>query len=195
MIRPDTVWTAGHSTRTIDELIAVLKHCRVETVADIRRFPGSRRLPQFGKEALRASLHRHGIDYQWIAELGGRRKPVAHSTNSAWRNSSFRGYADHLATPEFRQGLEQLKQLAAQTRTVMMCAEVLWWRCHRALVSDVLAVEGVEVLHIQDEERIEEHPYTRPARLHRGQLTYDVSQGEPLNAREREQAVQKTLDL
>lgn len=195
MAQPDTVWTIGHSTRTIDEFTALLAHYRIEAVADIRRFPGSRRLPQFGKESLRASLNEHDIDYVWIAELGGRRKPAADSVNTAWRNSSFRGYADHLATPEFAQGLEQLTQLATRKRAVMMCAEVLWWRCHRALVSDALAVDGIQVLHIQDETRVEPHPYTRPARLHRGHLTYDATRGEPLNASERNQATQQTLDL
>lgn len=194
MPRPDTVWTIGHSTRSIDEFLLVLQHYRIEAVADIRRFPGSRRLPQFGQEALCASLRQHGIDYRLITELGGRRQPLANSANTAWRNRSFRGYADHLASPEFVRGLEQLKQLAAHKRTAMMCAEVLWWRCHRSLVSDVLMVDGIQVLHIQDAGHIEEHPYTRPARLYRGQLTYDAIRGEPLNAKERESA-QKTLDL
>lgn len=195
MAQPDTIWTIGHSTRSIEQFIAVLEHFRIEAVADIRRFPGSRRLPQFGQETLHASLNQHGIDYQLITELGGRRKPRADSVNIAWRNSSFRGYADHLANPEFARGLEQLKQLAIRRRTTMMCSEVLWWRCHRSLVSDVLMVNGIRVMHIQDEHHIEEHPYTRPARLYRGQLTYDPARGEPLNAKERSQGVQKQLDL
>ena len=195
MTQPDTIWTIGHSTRSIDEFIAALEHYRIEAIADVRRFPGSRRLPQFGQEALHTSLNQCGIDYQLITELGGRRKPQADSINTAWRNTSFRGYADHTASPEFAQGLEQLKQLAARRRTAMMCAEVLWWRCHRSLVSDVLMVDGIQVMHIQDEQRIEEHPYTRPARLHQGQLTYDATKGEPLNAKERSQGIQKQLDL
>lgn len=191
----DTIWTLGHSTRSIEDFIALLRHYRIEAVADVRRFPGSRRLPQFGQEALRASLQEAGIVYQLITELGGRRRPAADSVNTAWRNTSFRGYADHTATPEFAAGLARLQQLAATRRTSMMCAEILWWRCHRSLVSDVLMVSGTRVMHIQDEKHIEEHPYTRPARLYRGQLTYDATRGEPLNARERSQGVQQQMDL
>lgn len=191
----DTIWTLGHSTRSIEDFIALLRHYRIEAVADVRRFPGSRRLPQFGQEALRASLQEAGIVYQLITELGGRRRPAADSVNTAWHNTSFRGYADHTATPEFAAGLARLQQLAATRRTSMMCAEILWWRCHRSLVSDVLMVGGTRVMHIQDEKHIEEHPYTRPARLYRGQLTYDATRGEPLNARERSQGVQQQMDL
>ena len=191
----DTIWTLGHSTRSIEDFIALLRHYRIEAVADVRRFPGSRRLPQFGQEALRASLQEAGIVYQLITELGGRRRPAADSVNTAWRNTSFRGYADHTATPEFATGLARLQQLAATRRTSMMCAEILWWRCHRSLVSDVLMVSGTRVMHIQDEKHIEEHPYTRPARLYRGQLTYDATRGKPLNARERSQGVQQQMDL
>lgn len=191
----DTIWTLGHSTRTIDEFIALLRHYRIEAIADVRRFPGSRRLPQFGQEALAASLEDAGIEYRLIRELGGRRRPSADSPNTAWRNTSFRGYADHTASREFATGLERLRELATRRRTSMMCAEVLWWRCHRSLISDVLMVSGTRVLHIQDEKHIEEHPYTRPARLHRGQLTYDATRGEPLNAKERSQGIQQQMDL
>lgn len=191
----DTIWTLGHSTRTIDEFIALLQHYRIEAIADVRRFPGSRRLPQFGHEALAASLLTAGIEYMLITELGGRRRTSADSVNTAWRNTSFRGYADHTATAEFAAGLERLQQLATRRRTSMMCAEILWWRCHRSLVSDVLMVNGTKVLHIQDENHIEEHPYTRPARLHNGQLTYDATRGEPLNAKERSQGIQQQMDL
>lgn len=158
-------------------------------MADVRHFPGSRRLPQFGQEALRASLNQHGIEYQLITELGGRRKPLVDSVNIAWRNTSFRGYAAHVAS------LEQLQQLAMRRRTAMVCAEVLWWRCHRSLVSDVLMVEGTKVMHIRDERHIEEHPYTRPARLHQGHLTYEITKGEPLNASKRSREAQHWLDL
>lgn len=195
MEQAETIWTLGHSTRSIEEFIALLQHYRIEAVADVRRFPGSRRLPHFGQEALRASLHGQGIEYLLITELGGRRRPAADSVNTAWRNTSFRGYADHTASREFATGIERLQQLAVQRRTTMMCAEVLWWRCHRSLVSDVLMVSGTQVMHIQDEKYIEEHPYTRPARLYQGQLTYDATRGEPLNARERSQGIQQQMDL
>lgn len=193
MAQAETIWTIGHSTRAIEDFIALLHHYRIEAIADVRRFPGSRRLPQFGQEALRASLNEAGIEYQLITELGGRRRAAADSVNVAWRNASFRGYADHTASREFAVGLERLQQLAARRRTSMMCAEVLWWRCHRSLVSDVLMVSGTRVMHIQDEQHIEEHPFTRPARLYQGRLIYDATWGEPLNARERSQGVQQQL--
>lgn len=195
MSQAGTIWTIGHSTRTIDEFIAVLQHYRIEALVDVRRFPGSRRLPQFGQQALRASLQQAAIHYQLIPELGGRRHTRPDSVNTAWRNSSFRGYADHTATQEFAKGLKQLQQLAARYRTSMMCAEILWWRCHRSLIADALMVNGIRVMHIQDKKHTEEHPYTRPARIHDGQLTYDATRGEPLNERERSQGVQQQLDL
>ncbi|TKA92064.1 DUF488 family protein [Halopseudomonas bauzanensis] len=195
MAQAETIWTIGHSTRSIEEFIALLHHYRIEAIADVRRFPGSRRLPQFGQEALRASLNEAGIDYQLITELGGRRRAAADSVNLAWRNASFRGYADHTASREFAIGLERLQQLAVRSRTSMMCAEVLWWRCHRSLVSDVLMVDGTRVMHIQDEQHCDEHPYTRPARLYQGRLTYDATRGEPLNARERSQGIQQQLEF
>lgn len=195
MAQAETIWTIGHSTRSIEEFIALLHHYRIEAIADVRRFPGSRRLPQFGQEALRASLNEAGIDYQLITELGGRRRAAADSVNLAWRNASFRGYADHTASREFAIGLERLQQLAVRRRASMMCAEVLWWRCHRSLVSDVLMVDGTRVMHIQDEQHCDEHPYTRPARLYQGRLTYAATRGEPLNARERSQGIQQQLEF
>lgn len=195
MIGPKNIWTIGHSTRSIEEFIALLKHYELEAVADVRRFPGSRRLPQFGEDALRASLKLHGIDYLLITELGGRRRPVADSVNTAWRNTSFRGYADHVQSQEFGAGMKRLILLASQRRTTMMCAELLWWRCHRSLISDVLTVNGTKVLHIQDERHILEHPFTQPARLFRGNLTYDSTKGEPLNEREQRNGVQSQLDF
>lgn len=192
---PETVWTIGHSTRSIDEFIAVLKHHRIEAIADVRRFPGSRRLPQFGMEALQASLTDKDIGYLLITELGGRRRPLSDTVNTAWRNASFRGYADHVASEEFSVGLDRLCRLASRRRTATMCAEVLWWRCHRSLIADVLMVGGTRVLHIQDEKNVTEHPYTRPARLHEGGLTYDSSKGEALNEKERSAGVQGQFSL
>lgn len=174
------VWTVGHSTRSIEAFIELLQAHGIEAIADVRRFPGSRRLPQFGEQALRESLAAAGIDYLWIGELGGRRRPLADSPNGAWRNTSFRGYADHLASEEFALGLRRLLELADRRPTAMMCAEVLWWRCHRSLVSDVLKVRGIEVLHIQDEQHLIAHPFTAPARLVDGELSYAQDAGEPL---------------
>ncbi len=180
MAQPATVWTIGHSTRSLEQLIEILRHHQIEAIADVRRFPGSRRLPQFGEAALREGLEAHGLHYQWIEELGGRRRPLKDSPSLAWRNSSFRGYADHLRSDEFNRGLQRLLEMAAQRRTAMMCAEVLWWRCHRSLVSDVLKIRGIEVLHIQDEKPPATHPFTAPARLVDGQLSYEEGKGESL---------------
>ena len=178
--QPRTIWTVGHSTRSADTFIALLKHYGIEAVADVRRFPGSRRLPQFMSANLEAALAEHGIGYEWIEELGGRRRAPPGPNNNAWRNTSFRGYATHVASDEFAQGLQRLLSLATKQPTAMMCAEVLWWRCHRSMVSDVLKLRGIEVLHIQDEQRLTEHPYTSPARLDDGELTYGEDVGVPL---------------
>src|SRR5690606_8195948 len=144
-----SVWTIGHSNLPVEHFLALLKGNGIEALADVRRFPGSRRWPQFGAEALAQRLAQEGIDYQWFGELGGRRHPRADSRNEAWRNSAFRGYAGHLACEEFAKGLERLLALVHGKRTALMCAEVLWWRCHRALIADVLQVRGFQVLHIR----------------------------------------------
>jgi uncharacterized protein (DUF488 family) len=175
-----TVWTIGHSTRPLEIFLGLLAHYRIEAVADVRRFPGSRRQPQYGREALRDELAEHGIAYHWIESLGGRRKPLPDSPNIAWRNASFRGYADYLAGAEFAEGLKELLDLAGRLRTGIMCAEAVWWRCHRALIADVLSVRGFEVIHIVDQTHSVVHPYTAPARVVQGRLTYVPSEGEPL---------------
>lgn len=177
---PRQIWTIGHSTRTPEAFIAVLEHYGIEAVADVRRFPGSRRLPQFLSANLAAALSERGIAYEWIESLGGRRRPPPGASTSAWRNTSFRGYAEHLKTDEFARGLAQLLRLAATQRTAMMCAEVLWWRCHRSMVSDVLKLRGIDVLHIQDAQRLTPHPFTSPARLVDGELSYVEGVGQPL---------------
>ena len=179
---PQRIWTVGHSTRTSEAFVALLQHHGVQAIADVRRFPGSRRLPQFMAANLEASLAQHGIAYEWIEALGGRRRASPGPNTTAWRNSSFRGYAEHLETDEFRDGLQRLISLAERQPTAMMCAEVLWWRCHRSMVSDVLKLRGIEVLHIQDEQRVTGHPYTSPARLVDGELTYDAHAGQPLKS-------------
>lgn len=180
---PQTIWTVGHSTRPIDAFLALLDHYRIEAIADVRRHPGSRRLPQFGSEALRGALEAHGLGYQWLPELGGRRRASPDSPNDGWRNASFRGYADHLASEEFASGLEQLIPLAASKRTALMCAELLWWRCHRSLISDVFKLRGVEVIHIETDQRAQQHPFTAPARRVGDRLTYASHCGEPLAQR------------
>lgn len=194
-LQPDTVWIIGHSTRSSGEFIALLRRYQIEAVADVRRFPGSRRLLQFGGDILRSSLRMKDIDYLLITELGCRRRPLKDSINVAWRNASFRGYADHIESLEFNLGMERLLLLASQRRTAMMCAELLWWRCHRSLISDVLMASGTRVLHIQDEKHIVEHPFTQPARLYRGRLAYDLTKGEPLNKKQLSHGVQSQLDF
>jgi uncharacterized protein (DUF488 family) len=167
-----TIWTLGHSTRPLDEFLGLLGHYRLEAVADVRRFPGSRRQPQYAQAALRDSLGGSGIAYRWLPALGGRRRPRPDSPNSAWRNASFRGYADHIQTAEFAAGLDELLEIAGRLRTTLVCAEALWWRCHRALISDVLRLRGIEVVHILDARHSQVHPYTSAARIVEGRLSY-----------------------
>lgn len=141
------IFTVGHSTRPQEELIAILKEAGVELLVDVRRFPGSRRHPQFGKEALRAGLAAAGIAYRHEPDLGGRREPRPDSPNTAWRVAGFRGYADHMASREFQSALERLVA-PPRVPTAAMCAEALPWKCHRQLIADALVTRGVEVVHL-----------------------------------------------
>jgi uncharacterized protein (DUF488 family) len=143
------LWTVGHSTHSASEFVALLQAYSIETIAEVRRFPGSRRHPQFGEQALRASLAGYGIDYHWFPELGGRRRPdLSDDEGSAWRNASFRAYAQHLRSEEFAQGLFSLMHVAQASRTAVMCSELLWWRCHRRLIADAMVFCGWQVTHI-----------------------------------------------
>jgi uncharacterized protein (DUF488 family) len=153
------VWTIGHSTRSGEEFVQALAAWGIETVADVRRFPGSRKHPQFGQGALRDLLQAHGIAYTWIERLGGRRRlqpdlPVP----AGWRNPSFQAYAQYMQTEPFADGVSELLNLAAASRTTLMCSELLWWRCHRALVSTALTQGGVQVTHILDAAQAVPHP-------------------------------------
>jgi uncharacterized protein (DUF488 family) len=141
-------------------------------VADVRRFPGSRRLPHFGSAELERTLARAGVAMKWLPSLGGRRSPVADSPNTGWRVEGFRGYADHIETEEFAGGLFELMMAGRGLKTAMMCAEVLWWQCHRRLISDVLSSIGATVLHIRDESPPEKHRISAPARIVDGRLIY-----------------------
>ncbi len=190
-----TIWTIGHATHAAEEFTEMLQSFQIETLVDIRSLPGSNKFPQFNKENLKLTLPHSGIQYMHLVNLGGLRKTKKGSHNTGWRLASFRGYADYMETPEFFTAIHKLESIASKSRTAIMCAEVLWWRCHRSLIADVLMTSGTRVLHIQDEGHIEEHPYTRPARLHREQLTYQAGLGEPLNARERSQGVQQQRDF
>jgi uncharacterized protein (DUF488 family) len=166
------VWTVGHSTRSGEEFIQILRAHGIEVLVDVRTFPGSRRYPQFNREALSETLKESGIEYRHEPRLGGRRKARPDSRNSAWRNEQFRGYADHMETEEFKNGVRELLELASSKRVAIMCAEAVWWRCHRSLISDYLKAEGHEVVHILDEKKTEEHPYTSAARIVDGELSY-----------------------
>jgi uncharacterized protein (DUF488 family) len=169
------IWTIGHSTRATDEFISLLKANHIKLLIDVRSLPGSRRYPQFNKERLVDSLGKSGINYEHFPELGGRRKAKPESKNTAWRNPSFRGYADYMETDEFYQGIKRLLDLAADTgATAIMCAEAVWWRCHRSLISDYLKARGIEVMHILDANKTQPHPYTSAARIANGELSYAV---------------------
>jgi uncharacterized protein (DUF488 family) len=167
------IWTIGHSTRGIEEFIAAVETHGIKMLVDVRSLPGSRRYPQFNKEALADSLKEHGIRYEHLPDLGGRRKSKPDSHNTAWRNESFRGYADYMETEEFRKAVARLLDLANEAGpTAIMCAEAVWWRCHRALISDYLKARSIEVIHILDAGKSEPHPYTSAARIMNGELSY-----------------------
>jgi uncharacterized protein (DUF488 family) len=166
------VWTIGHSTRSADDFLGILAAYDIELLIDVRRFPGSRRLPQFGSEALQHSLNSSDIAYRWLPKLGGRRKPDPSSRNLAWRLPAFRAYADYVVTEDFADGLFELLMLAGAARTVIMCSEVLWWRCHRRIIADVLTSIGIDVVHIQTATTAAPHVLAPPAKLVAGVLSY-----------------------
>jgi uncharacterized protein (DUF488 family) len=167
-----TLWTIGHSTRSFDEFVAVLDAHAIQLVVDVRSFPGSRRVPQYGRERLESTLPRHGVDYRWVPALGGRRRPDPDSINVAWTHTAFRAYADHVASDEFAIGLGDLLTVAWGCRTTVMCAELLWWRCHRRIIADVLVSLGIDVLHIRDASPATPHELGPPARMVGGELRY-----------------------
>ncbi len=197
-----TIYTIGHSTRRLDELVAALEANNVRTLVDIRSFPMSRRLPHFNRESLEIELPKHGIAYIWMKELGGRRKKIRDdSPNTSLRNDSFRNYADYMLTDEFARAVERLLEVAQETvdpatpvangmapplgmtnvkcagNTAIMCAERVYFQCHRMLVSDYLAAHGHTVLHIDDEKRLARgHKLMAEARFMEGKLVYDGQQ-------------------
>ena len=166
------LWTIGHSTRSIDEFIEALKSFEIRTLADVRSFPGSRRCPQFNKENLRDSLAEAGIDYIHLPDLGGRRRAKPDSLNMAWQSKTFRGYADYMETEAFQKGIARLLEAARERRTAIMCAEAVWWRCHRSLISDYLKANEVEVTHIMAAGKSAPHPFTSAASIVDGKLSY-----------------------
>lgn len=167
-----TIWTIGHSTHPMEEFVTWLKAHGIKALVDIRRFPGSRKYPHFNKEALTDSLPKNDISYYHFENLGGRRKAKPDSVNQVWRHPSFRGYADYMESREFRETVEDLKAIASEQPTAIMCSEAVWWSCHRAMVSDYLKAEGWKVLHIMAPDKTTEHPYTKPAKIEDGKLVY-----------------------
>jgi uncharacterized protein (DUF488 family) len=166
------IYTIGHSTHPAEQFLALLQAHEVRQVADIRTIPKSRRHPQFNGDALATYLHAHGIVYRHFAALGGLRKPRPDSVNTGWRHPSFRGYADHMQTVKFAQGVELLLAFAAANRTTVMCAEAVWWRCHRQLLSDALLARGVPVCHILSSADAKPHHLSDFARVDQGRVTY-----------------------
>jgi uncharacterized protein (DUF488 family) len=168
-----TLYTIGHSTRTIEELIAALQAHDIKTLVDIRAYPMSRRLPHFNRENLEKSLGDAGIRYSWMKELGGmRKKSLEESPNVALRNASFRNYADYMLTPEFERAISEVIRLGEESHTAYMCAERVYFKCHRMLVSDWLVVHGHEVLHIDDAKPPKPHKPMTDARLIDGKVIY-----------------------
>ena len=173
-----TIWTIGHSTHLLDEFVSLLKANGIEAAVDVRAFPGSRRWPWFNRESLQKSLPKAGIEYVWLGgPLGGRRKKSPEpSPNAALRNSSFRNYADYMLTPAFSEGVDQLIALASEKKTAFFCSELLWWRCHRSLISDdLVAVRRWKVLHILDDKPPKPHKPKPEARVARGRVTYPAA--------------------
>ena len=168
------IYTIGHSTHSEEEFLSLLHSFRIDLLADVRSLPGSRRFPHFNKEVIEKSLKDHGILYEHLPQLGGRRKVKKDSTNTAWRNASFRGYADYMESEEYKKAITTLEGLAIKKRTAIMCAEAVWWRCHRSLIADDLKLRGWQVMHILGEEKSEVHPYTSPAKIIQGELNYGL---------------------
>ena len=166
------LFTIGHSTRSLDELVGLLSEHDITLLADVRTAPGSRRMPHFTKAALAVDLPAAGVRYAHLPELGGLRRPRTGSPNAGWRNDSFRGYADHMADADFAAGLERLVEWGRERNVAVMCAEAVPWRCHRSLIADALLVRGVEVTHIIGPGRTQPATLTPFARVEGGRITY-----------------------
>jgi uncharacterized protein (DUF488 family) len=167
-----TIYTIGHSTRSLEDFLALLRAHRISQLADVRTVPKSRRHPHFGGGALARSLPEANVAYRHLAALGGLRKPRKDSRNTAWRHESFRGYADHMETPAFQLALDDLMAWSGAAPTVVMCAEALWWQCHRQLIADALVARAVEVRHIMSAGPAPLHALTAFARTDDGRVTY-----------------------
>jgi len=166
------ILTVGHSTHAFDDFVTLLRRHGIERLVDVRIAPGSRRLPHFARDRLAEALPAAGIDYVHAKALGGRRRPLPDSPNTGWRNAGFRGYADYMGTGGFAAALAELEQFARERRTAIMCAEALWWRCHRRLIADALSTRGWSVTHIASDGTLAAHEVTGFAQVHDGRLAY-----------------------
>lgn len=169
------VYTVGHSTRTIEEFVELLEAYKIKTLIDVRKIAKSRHNPQFGEDKLSESLEQHGIMYKRMEGLGGLRHTTDASVNKAWKNLSFRGYADYMQTPEFTKSIEELVETAGENQTVIMCAEAVPWRCHRSLVGDALVVRGICVEDIMNEKVSRPHKLTSFAKVDGKTITYPAT--------------------
>jgi uncharacterized protein (DUF488 family) len=167
-----TIYTIGHSTRSIDEFIEILQAYEIELVVDVRTIPGSRHNPQFNENELKHKLKLYAIEYSHLKELGGLRHTTKTSINTAWKNSSFRGFADYMQTPEFKNGIELLIETSKLKQTVIMCAEAVPWRCHRSLIGDALVVRNIEVEDIMSKKSSKPHKITPWAKVDEIIITY-----------------------
>ncbi|HET6956721.1 MAG TPA: DUF488 domain-containing protein [Vicinamibacterales bacterium] len=167
-----TIYTIGHSTRSLDDFVGLLQQHGIVQLADVRTVPKSRRHPHFAGDALSKSLPGAGISYRHAPGLGGLRKPAADSNNSGWRHPSFRGYADYMQTPAFEDALNGLIQWSGERLTAVMCAEAVWWQCHRQLIADALVARGIEARHIMSAKAADVHTLTSFARVDGTRVTY-----------------------
>lgn len=177
-MKEKTIFTIGHSTLSIDSFLSLLKANKIELVADIRAYPGSRKFPHFNKDNLDRFLKDNGMGYVHLPGLGGRRKKPEGANPTGWKNESFQNYAGYMQTAAFLAAVKELEDMALSKNVVYMCSEAVWWRCHRSLVSDYLKSIGWEVMHILNGNHLKEHPYTEVARIVNGKLEYPINESE-----------------
>ncbi len=169
-----TIYTIGHSTHPAGDFLEALKAFSIVHLVDVRHFPGSRKFSQYNKENLKSFLEENNIKYTWLEDLGGRRKLAKETPETKWTHPAFKGYAAYMQTAEFKKGINDLISIATKEKTVYMCSEAVWWRCHRSMISDLLKFKGWEVEHIMSKTKISEHPYTQPAGVLDNKLSYKI---------------------
>jgi len=174
----ETIWTLGHSTRSWDEFLGLLREAQIRLLVDVRQYPSSARVPWTNQTLLAAHLQEAGLSYEHLVDLGGYRKPLPDSPNTGWKNMGFRGYADYMETEKFRAALDRLIAMAKDRRTAIMCAEAVPWRCHRGVLSDALVIQGVRVIHIISSGKTQEHQLAPFAKVHGGRITYPSDRGK-----------------